>query len=121
MSNIKEAIRLLKMFKAGYVHIESSQYEHITNVVDALESEPEPGEFTKKLHIKWHGMTVQIKPEKAPVSASLSNELMRDLREACDIIDRQASEVVELKMIVLRVDYYCRAEDIDMEQFLKET
>lgn len=46
------------------------------------------GEFTKEMRRKWHDMTIQVKPDNAPLSASLSNKLMKDLYQACDLIDR---------------------------------
>lgn len=76
--------------------------ESATKTAD--KSEPEPGDFTKELHTKWHGMTVQIKPEKAPVSANLHNELMRDLRKACDRIDRLRAANRNLKECLTAAD-----------------
>ena len=50
------------------------------------------GEFAERMKIKWHDATIQIKPDNAPVSASLPNKLMKDLHEALSFIDLLSAE-----------------------------
>lgn len=80
MTNTQKAIELLKKFKAGYVHIESTLYEEITNVVDSLESEPEPTERTKV-----------IREAMSTTGARFTSNCVT--YELCDIIERQAAEI----------------------------